>query len=919
VFLSENFAMAQQHPYYRLIGAGDGLAGESGGQVTADANGQIWITTTRGVSMYNGKRITSYLLSDGKEIGKHVDDIKIGANHSIYAINNIGMFELRQGSRKFERILTDIGKPHNMLVDGHRIYIGCSQGIVLFDGTKYSFLFRNLMNTERDGVRSMAKDRKGHIWYVSRMTIGCVDAKTGRHLLKRQLPKQLPQRMAMHKICVWGDSAYLGTKNNGMWTFSLKSHTFRPSIVDGKIITSMHMNNEGMLAIGTDGNGAYLYNCRMHRVEKHFGTNEEGAQRLPSDVVYGYSHQVMGVDWFGLSRLGIAYLYREYPIFKTWGLGNYSTEGQVVKCFCFNGADRIIGTTHGLFVATGQSSNVRHITPKELGGAHLPTEISFHHGRYFVCTYDAGLKLINAKTKQQEQQKWSDILNYCSVYLVREAKDSSLWIGTSEGVFVVSHNDKLLHHFTENNSKVSGGQVSGIVFDPHENVWISASTGLSIFLHDNQEFSTSLFPKNFFGKAVNLRFFTGHGGMIYAVCGSQLYYTDSSMQHFGEIRLPEDIVHENCYSFLDDKNGHFWVVTDLGLFRSDYHFKDIVRFSAPEGLRCGYINGVMNDGNGYVWAATDNGLKYAQETELNRWIEQRNNHLLLYNIRIGGELLSGVEENVVNGNGIIKVGWNIMSSELRFSPVLADYADASRRIFEYRVDGRGEWLRSNEATEIVVNDLLLGQHELAIRLAGVSGTERIYRIYTVPSFAAIAEVIFLIILIVAFLVWRRKWANAKDLLIERTHIEEALIDLEHLQQQQDLGETKMEKYYRVKLDDKECKDIHKRLELLLQEEHLYRNPELKRSDLADRLQISTVKMSQFFTQYLKVSYYDYINRYRLEDFKRLVSLDAYHRYTITALSELCGFKKSSFFSTFRNVEGMTPTEYLKKHNINLNM
>jgi len=36
------------------------------------------------------------------------------------------------------------------------------------------------------------------------------------------------------------------------------------------------------------------------------------------------------------------------------------------------------------------------------------------------------------------------------------------------------------------------------------------------------------------------------------------------------------------------------------------------------------------------------------------------------------------------------------------------------------------------------------------------------------------------------------------------------------------------------------------------------------------------------------------------------------QYTITALSEQCGFKRSNFFSTFRKSFGMTPVEYLKK-------
>ena len=68
---------------------------------------------------------------------------------------------------------------------------------------------------------------------------------------------------------------------------------------------------------------------------------------------------------------------------------------------------------------------------------------------------------------------------------------------------------------------------------------------------------------------------------------------------------------------------------------------------------------------------------------------------------------------------------------------------------------------------------------------------------------------------------------------------------------------------------------------------------------------------------MKENYYEYINRYRLDAFKQLIDEGAYKHFTLTALSEQCGFKKSSFFSTFRKVEGMTPAEYLKRKNISI--
>ena len=119
----------------------------------------------------------------------------------------------------------------------------------------------------------------------------------------------------------------------------------------------------------------------------------------------------------------------------------------------------------------------------------------------------------------------------------------------------------------------------------------------------------------------------------------------------------------------------------------------------------------------------------------------------------------------------------------------------------------------------------------------------------------------------------------------------------------------------MKLDEEECARIVTQLKEYIEKEKVYTNAELKMKDLADVLRLSPSKLSQVFNLYLKENYYEFINRYRLEEFKRLIEKGEYKRYTITALSEQCGFRKSSFFSTFRRIEGMTPAEYLRKHGV----
>ena len=80
----------------------------------------------------------------------------------------------------------------------------------------------------------------------------------------------------------------------------------------------------------------------------------------------------------------------------------------------------------------------------------------------------------------------------------------------------------------------------------------------------------------------------------------------------------------------------------------------------------------------------------------------------------------------------------------------------------------------------------------------------------------------------------------------------------------------------------------------------YRNPDLKIADLATMTGVTSHALSYFFNQYLKKNYYDYINEYRVEEFKRLIVDEQYAKYTLEALAEVCGFSsRASFFRYFK--------------------
>ena len=126
-------------------------------------------------------------------------------------------------------------------------------------------------------------------------------------------------------------------------------------------------------------------------------------------------------------------------------------------------------------------------------------------------------------------------------------------------------------------------------------------------------------------------------------------------------------------------------------------------------------------------------------------------------------------------------------------------------------------------------------------------------------------------------------------------------------------EEKKLRYKTTRLSDEECKRLTKVLDQVMRTSKPYKNPEMKIGDLASLAGTTGHALSFLFNQYMQKSYYDYVNTYRVEEFKRLVKETNTSKYTLTAMSQMCGFSsRASFFRHFKTITGITPAEYLKQ-------
>lgn len=116
-----------------------------------------------------------------------------------------------------------------------------------------------------------------------------------------------------------------------------------------------------------------------------------------------------------------------------------------------------------------------------------------------------------------------------------------------------------------------------------------------------------------------------------------------------------------------------------------------------------------------------------------------------------------------------------------------------------------------------------------------------------------------------------------------------------------------------KMESQEFTALAIQLKQLMEEDKPYLTPNLSLRELAEKMGTSDKTLSMMINNHLKVSFYDLVNSYRVEEAKARLISDDLEKYTVTGIGKMCGFSsKSSFYRVFKNATGITPLNFIKK-------
>jgi len=125
--------------------------------------------------------------------------------------------------------------------------------------------------------------------------------------------------------------------------------------------------------------------------------------------------------------------------------------------------------------------------------------------------------------------------------------------------------------------------------------------------------------------------------------------------------------------------------------------------------------------------------------------------------------------------------------------------------------------------------------------------------------------------------------------------------------QLDTGGSKGRRYARSALQGDDLARIAGKLDIAMQDAHLWQNPNLSLIDLTKATGVSQNNISQTLNEHLSVNFYDYVNGWRI---KAACAALRDTDQSVLAISQEVGFNaKSTFNAAFKKITGQTPRQY----------
>lgn len=177
-----------------------------------DADGQMWMSTSQGLFVYNGQYLTSFNLPEVSPRDLSCYHVDINSRGDVYVAGSGGLFVLPFGQDRMKRVIDHMVL--SVKATGNQIFYGDKEGLHSLDEKGNSkLLYRCTL--EDISVRCI-RIEGDKVWFTASRRLGCFDMKT-----KKVNLYYVSSTSSLTDFSVFKDKIYLGTKSDGLLVFDI--------------------------------------------------------------------------------------------------------------------------------------------------------------------------------------------------------------------------------------------------------------------------------------------------------------------------------------------------------------------------------------------------------------------------------------------------------------------------------------------------------------------------------------------------------------------------------------------------------------------------------------------------------------------------------------------------------------------------
>ena len=614
---------------------------------------------------------------------------------------------------------------------------------------------------------------------------------------------------------------FVATLNGGLYMMkNSDTEVFQPVPYNNKMtlkIKTLMLDKQGMIYIGTDGEGLKEYNAERNCIVD-FQLNA-----APFDLSKSKIHSILQDRdnnlWLGIFQKGIILIPSIQNRFNYYGYKSIqrNTIGSscVMSIWVDNQDVTWIGTDNdGLYGINADGDELVHYSHQPGNKWSVPgTIMAIHEDKQqnlWLGSYFNGLARMNKRTGHCEYipQISSNTGVSEKVSCITEDDDQNLWIGTyGSGLQKIRLSDYEITRYEstrdESNNwtidRLPNDWINCILKGADGLLWIGTYKGLSCFNPRKNTFINYTGRNNLLPEYVVSSLFEGSDGRIWVGTTEGLFCFNKKTEEFAHFTTNDGLPSDVICGMSEDERGNIWISTHQGLSKLVIKEQRFINYYAADGLQGNEFSrgAVFRDKQGKMYFGGINGITVFYPKEI---VEQKKDlkvaitEFYLANRAVRKGDMSG--DNVITETSImdathLTLAYNENTFSFEFSAM--EFSNPERVTYMYKIDELGnEWASTYPGVNrVTFTNLNPGKYTFRVRASdhgNLSDIRMVSILITPPwyqtTWATVLWVIVICILLYAIVMY----------ILSRFRHRQERLEMEH---QEQINEAKLQFFINI--------------------------------------------------------------------------------------------------------------------------